>query len=205
MAGFDPNSNEITTDAEYLLKNPGYIRQAHDLLVKYGIIPASGWGSDAATAEEVNANPYSVAKLLGKSYQTNLGSNMNQANAHGALFSGAYVNNQAHSLDDYQHGMSDAGTNLMSDLGGVSDARTGTLVDIWNRLSNQPISPDTSVGQTPNPTTNAPAGGITAIGTGTNTPIPQGPYQRTGPEAGGLVVKPKAKPKPVVGGMGHQT
>lgn len=198
MAAFDPNSNEITTDPEYLLQNPGYVKQAHDLLVKYGILPpaGSGWGADAATQAEVDANPYSVAKLLGKSYQTALGSNMNTANSHGALFSGAYVNNQAHSLDDYQHGMSDAGTGLMGGLDAVGNQRTGTLVDIWKRLSSQPVDPDiTPPPPGPPSLPNVPG----ASGVGQSAPTPQGPYIRTGPEAGS-----KSKPKPVAHiGLGY--
>lgn len=192
MAGFDPNSNEITTDPEYLQLNPGYIKQAHDLLVQYGIIPPpnSGFGSDSATADEVAANPYSVAAMLRKGYQTNLGSNMNQANTHGALFSGAYVNNQAHSLQDFTKGLSDATTQLQQGLSGIGTARGNTLIDIWKRLSAPPVVPDLSTAPTPAAPTPGPPPGA-ASGPGTNYPTPQGPYQRTGPEAGGKVTKPK--------------
>lgn len=174
---FDPNSNSILTDPEYLLQNPGYIKQAHDLLVQYGIIPTSGFGADAATAQEVNANPYSTAALLKKGYATNLGNNANQANAAGALFSGAYQNNNLHSADTYQQGLSGAAQQLQSGLNTVSGNRTNTLVDIWKRLSTaqSAVAPDTTVYTPPQPAavTATPASGLAT---------PQGPYNRTGPE-----------------------
>lgn len=187
---FDPNSNSILTDPEYLLQNPQYIKQAHDLLVQYGIVPASGFGADAATSQEVNANPYSIAAMLRKSYSTNLGNNMNTANSHGALFSGAYQNNNLHSLDDYQQGVSNASTQLQSGLNTVANNRSNTLVDIWKRLSAATSAPvaDTNVYTPPPPT--APAITNTTPGFAT----PQGPYVRTGPEAPGAVATKLKKP-----------
>lgn len=198
---FDPNSNQVTTDPEYLLQNPQYIKQAHDLLVKYGIIPSSGFGADAATQQEVEANPYSIAALLKKTYAQGLGNNMNTANAHGALFSGAYQNSQLHSLDDYQRNLSGAGTDLQSGLNTISGNRTNTLVDIWQRLSqrNTAVQPDTQVYAPP--TTTPPSQNI-----GAGTPVPQQPYVRTGPETPAQmtpqsqsVVNMLKKPKPVTG------
>lgn len=195
---FDPNSNSILTDPQYLLENPGYIKMAHDALVRYGIIPTSGFGADAATAEEVNANPYSIAAMLKKGYGTAQSSNMNAANAHGALFSGAYQNNQLHSLDDYQHGLSDAGTSLQGELNTISGNRTNTLVDIWNRLSSK----NTGVGAN----TEVVPGSVSIGGTAGN-PAPGGseadrPGIQTNPwhvpTATGVAQQIK-KPKPVVG------
>lgn len=192
---FDPNSNSILTDPEYLLRNPGYIKQAHDLLVKYGIIPTSGFGADAATAEEVNANPYSVAAMLKKGFSTNLSQNGNQANAHGALFSGAYQNNQLHATDDYQRGLSGAATDLQGGLSTISGDRTNTLVDIWNRLSQKTAAPTADT--TPYAAPTAPPVSPPNIGAG--APVPQTPYIRTGPETPGKVTTIIKKPKPVVG------
>lgn len=190
---FDPNSNSILTDPQYLLENPGYIKQAHDLLVQYGIIPTSGFGADAATAQEVNNNPFSIAAMLKKGYATTQGQNMNTANSHNALFSGAYQNTQLHSLDDYQRNLSDAGSQLQGGLNTISGNRTNTLVDIWNRLSqaNTQAQPDTGVYQAPVNTQ--------ATGVGVSAPVPQQPYQRTGPETPGSVSGMVKKPKPVVG------
>ena len=193
---FDPNSNEILLDPQYLLENPGYIKRAHDLLVQYGIIPTSGFGADAATAEEINANPYSIAAMLKKSYGTAQGQNMNQANAHGALFSGAYQNSQLHSLDDYQRNLSNAGTELQSGLNSISGERTQSLVDIWRRLSEKPVAPNTAI-----------VPGSVSIGGTAGNPAPGGreadrPGIQTNPwhipTATGVAQQVK-KPKPVVG------
>ena len=198
---FDPNSNEILTDPEFLFRNPGWVKQAHDLLVSYGILPAGGDFADAATAQEIRENPYSVAALLGKGLQTTQGTNMNTANAHGALFSGAYANSQLLSQDAYQRDLAHAGESLTAGLNAIGQQRTNSLVDIWQRLSSTPVDPNTG---TPPPQDPGPAPlGVPGLRTGTATahPTPQGPYIRTGPEAGSVANQVKIKPPGARGGQ----
>lgn len=206
---FDPNSNSLLTDPEFLLANPGYIKQAHDLLVQYGIIPtATGDASidsaiaDPTTQQEATANPYSVAAMLRKTYAGGLSNNDTNAVSHGAFASGAHENANLHSLDSYQQGLSTAGQNLESGFGTISGNRTNTLVDIWKRLATAPVTADTTVyGKAAAPPDESIGAGL---------PVPQQPYQRTGPEAGGALtpgsISSMFKLKPQgIGGMGHIT
>lgn len=199
MAGFDPNSNLITGDYEYAAKNPGYLKQLHDILVHYGLggLGTAGQigGVDAATQQEIDANPYSVAKMLRLGHDQGQSTNANTANMHGALFSGANVNNMLHTDETYQQQLHAATEEAQGQLGGVQDTRMGTLWDIFNRLSQKPPVPDVTPSAPEAPAAPAPSYAPLGApsGVGTATPTPQGPYQRTGPEAGGQVAK-KVKP-----------
>jgi hypothetical protein len=206
-------SDQVYGDSEWLHAQPGFKNQFSQLLMQYGIVPDAAtlaqYGLsdmfDPAQATAAANNPYSVAAQLKNTLSGSLTNNATSANSHGALFSGAFANMQDAAGRDYTKNYSLAGQSELGGLGALQTSQGDLYDSIWKRLMDAPPvaaapGPDPGAIQTPG---NMPVG--TPIGVGTATPIPQGPYIRTGPEAGSVAPVAPKKPKPIVGGMGHVT
>lgn len=188
-------ADQVYGDSQWLRENPGLISKFSQILTQYGIVPDQatlaqyGLSSlfDPNISQAAQANPYSTAAQLRNRLSGALTNNATNANAHGALFSGAFQNMQDASGRSYQQDYSNAGAQELSGLLGVQGDQANLYNSIFGRLLSQPVAPDT----TAYPQASQPA----AIGAG--LPVPQQPYNRTGPETPSAAWAPftPAKPK----------
>lgn len=192
--------DQVYADPEWLRANPGLISKFSQILTDYGIVPDAatlaqyGLGSlfDPSVSAAATKNPYSKAALLKNQLSGDLTNNATSANARGALFSGAFQNMQDASGRAYQQNYAGLGSQELGGLLGLQGNQNDLYNSIFGRLLSNPVAADT----TAYPQASQPA----AVGAG--LPVPQTPYNRTGPETPMASWKPftttPAK-KPVVG------
>jgi hypothetical protein len=187
--------DQVYGDSRWLQAQPGFRNRFSQILLNTGIVPDQatldqyGLGSlfDPSQSAAAANNPYSIAKLLQNRLSGTLTNNATTANARGGLFSGAFQNSQDQAGRDYQQAYSQAGSRELSDLLGIQGDQSNLYGSIWTDYANRPVAPDPTV-YPPAPTITP---GSAGVGGNTGIPVPQTPYYRTGPEAGGNVVKKK--------------
>lgn len=118
---------QVVNDPAYIDSLADLTRQRHDAIVNYG--DASGTGADAATAGEAANNPYSIVHQLAKLTAGNLGQINNNANQHGAYFSGANVQGQQ---NEYAAGAQRGYTAQRSLQDALSGLTSQQHTDYWN-------------------------------------------------------------------------
>lgn len=192
-------SDQVYGDSEWLRSQPGFAAKFSNLLVNSGIIPDAAtlqkYGLadlfDPATSAAAANNPYSTAALLKNHLSGSLSANGTRAAGHNALFSGAFQNMQDQAGRDYQQSYSQAGAQGLSSLLGIQGDRESLYNSIFQRKLNEPVAADPTVyapAVAPAPAF-APVAGPQGLG----IPVPQGPYVRTGPEAGWATTPVKKK------------
>ena len=195
----DPRYAQVVNDPRFLQATPLFKSKIHDILFKYGF---TGTPDQQALAggTPIENNPYSVSALLKQGQQNANHSTINAANAAGLEESGAAAGGLNANAENYKRGVSEAASQEGGEISSALGDYTGSINSIFGSLENNPVAnaaapPVGPVGPAPGQ----------ATGYGTAFPTPQGPYQRTGPEAGGVVQKLKARRIGAVGGMGHIT
>lgn len=176
-------------DPQWQHDNPSLISKFSQLLVNSGIIPDAGtlqrYGLsglfDPTVATAAASNPYSTAALLKNQLSGSLTANGTTAASRGALFSGAFQNMQDQAGRNYQQAYAQAGANTLSGLLGIQGQQNDLYNTIFQRQANAPVAPDATA-------YSAPAASTATMGAG--MPVPQTPYQRTGPETPGAVTRP---------------
>lgn len=183
----DPKYSRVVGDPRFTPATALFKNKIHDTLFKYGF----GTPGDAYGVGNIEANPYSVANMLLKGRTEGEHGAINEANAAGLEESGAAVGALNANNENYKHNVADALMQQGQDISGTLGDYNSQIGDIFGSLENDPVVPPPEA-PAPAPAYSPPAPGQ-PIGVGTNYPIPQGPYQRTGPEAGSLVKPPAAK------------
>jgi len=184
----DPKYSRVVGDPRFTPATALFKNKIHDTLFKYGF----GTPGDAYGVGNIEANPYSVANMLLKGRTEGEHGAINEANAAGLEESGAAVGAINANNENYKHNVADALLAQGQEISGSLGDYNSQIGDIFGSLEADPIAPPPAPSEPARtPGQVAPLG--QPIGVGTNTPIPQGPYIRTGPEAGSLTKPPTAK------------
>jgi hypothetical protein len=191
----DPKYGRVVNDPRFTPATALFKNKIHDTLFKYGF----GSPGDAYGVGPVENNPYSVANMLTRGRTEADRGTYNDVNAAGLEESGAAVGALNANNENYKHGVADALMQQGQDISGTLGDYNQTIGDIFGSLEADPIAPPPEAAPPPPPPAPAPLPVGQPIGVGTNTPIPQVPYQRTGPEAGSAPAKlPQGSTNPIM-------
>lgn len=194
----DPRYQQLFSNPTYLQATPAFKKSIHDLLFNYGIQPTAQQQQDFGVGPIEN-NPYSVVAMLQKGHTTADHNTINAANAAGLEESGAAAGGLNANNEAYKQQSASALAQATGGIGQLLSGYTGTIGNIFDTLEQNPAIPAAQYPGNVGPAPGAPTGA------GTGYPSPQSPYQRTGPEAGGLAAKLIKPKKPGIGGLGHVT
>jgi hypothetical protein len=198
-----PGWDTVKNTAGYTTATPAYQKSIHDILFKYGFDPTPDQMA-MTNGQAIEPNPDSIAQKLREGVASANQGSINTAAAAGLEESGAAAGALNANNENYKRGVREAISGEGTDIGNATSDYAKYVSGLFDAAEQAPApAPD------PTPTVNVPSLADQPVGTpsgvGTNYPTPQGPYVRTGPEAGS-VKPPKAKViKPVMGGMGHVT
>jgi hypothetical protein len=181
----------ISQDPDYIAALGSIQRQRGDTILNYG--DATGVsGVDEATAANAKANPYSVTAQLRKLLAGNLGAVGNNANAHGALFSGAFKQGQQNELGAGTNRSYDATRAFQNQLGGLAEQQQQAYNDAYKRIVGQAGQLGGTGPAPAPPAAPAPTAQIAAP-TVASQPASQLGHGMAGYQQ---IQKPKPKPKP---------
>lgn len=193
--------NRVQGTQQYLQLTPAYQNTVHDILWKYGVDPG-GMADMAGISMDFTNDPYSIVNLLKKTHSEADHSTFNAANQAGLEESGAAVGALNANNEAYKQGYGQALASATGEVNTATGQYTTGVGNIFDTLEKAPATIDPVAEAAPGPQavpTPLPIGQPTGVGTG--TPTPQGPYIRTGPEAGSTVAKKLVTTPPARGGQ----
>lgn len=185
----DPKATQVLADPRYIAATKNFGGSVHDILYKYGFIQGADPSGNATGA--IGANAYSVANMLKGDRATADHHSYNTLNTAGLEESGAAAGALNANNELYKRNVASA---LAAQTGELNTLGQGYTSEVANYFTDAAADPTYSTGPLSSAPVSYPPG--TPSGTATALPTPQGPYTRTGPEAGGPVAKKLMKVGP---------
>jgi hypothetical protein len=133
-------------DPSYLAAHGGNAKALQDLILNYGsssaLSPelAGQYGIQPGQVSAADQNPYSVQAQLGKLLSGDQYGITNNANAHGALYSGAHQAQQLHEIGNAGQRNYNAQQTLAQQIAGITGNDTNALTGAFGRLSDQALN-----------------------------------------------------------------
>lgn len=160
--------SQAQIDPAYLAQHGANAKALKDLILNYGSSSAldpglaGQYGIGQSDVSAADSNPYSVQAQLAKTLSGDQYGIQNNANAHGALISGAHEAQQLHEVDNAGQRNYNAQQALQNAIGGITANDTAALTGAYGTITTNALN--TPVPATPDPAAAAPAvGGAPAL------------------------------------------
>ncbi len=136
-------------DPSYIAQHGGLSNQLKQLILNYG--SSGALSTDEATNYQINpgdisgadTNPYSIQANLRQQLSGDQYGITNNANAHGALYSGAHAAMQAHELQNAGQRNYSALQTLQGQIGGIDQQNTNALTGAYGTLAQSALNDPT--------------------------------------------------------------
>lgn len=176
----NPAYGQLSADPTFTAITPLFQKTWRDILFKYGDTPtADQLATGGNTGEDLTSNPYSVMANLIRAHTTNDHNSINAAANAGLEESGAAAAALNANTENYKAGQASARASEGTELGNALTNYVGQVGNIFGNLEQAPAP------AAPTPVPGTPGGGPgPSAATGVGLATPQGPYTRTGAEAG---------------------
>ncbi|MBA3841046.1 MAG: hypothetical protein H0X39_00225 [Actinobacteria bacterium] len=206
--------SQAQLDPAYLATHGGLSKSLKDLILNYGsssaLSPeeAARYGIAPGDVAAADQNPYSVQAQLRQQLSGNQYGITNNANAHGALFSGGHAAMQAHELQNSGQRNYNASQALGAAIGGIDQQNTNAITGAYGTLAQNALNDPAIPVAAPVAAALAPAAAPVAAPGPTSTfsygpqgatPVVYGPQNQPGAPT---IKKPKL-PKLSTGLQGH--